>query len=64
MLRTKRVYDPPEKSDGTRVLVMRLWPRGIKKSAVDLWLKDLGAEVGNTRAGCSRHPVDPINSTS
>src|SRR5215813_11887201 len=50
MLRTKRVYDPPEKSDGTRVLVMRLWPRGIKKSAVDLWLKDLGAEVGNLRA--------------
>jgi len=50
MLRTKRVYDPPEKTDGTRVLVMRLWPRGIKKSAVDLWLKDLGAEVGNLRA--------------
>ena len=50
MLRTKRVYDPPEESDGTRVLVMRLWPRGIKKSAVDLWLKDLGAEVANLRA--------------
>jgi len=50
MLRTKRIYDPPEKTDGTRVLVMRLWPRGIKKGAVDLWLKDLGAEIANLRA--------------
>lgn len=50
MLRTKRVYDPSQKADGTRVLVMRLWPRGIRKSAVDLWLKDLGAEVANLRA--------------
>jgi uncharacterized protein YeaO (DUF488 family) len=50
MLRTKRVYDKPARADGTRVLVMRLWPRGIKKIAVDLWLKDLGAEVANLRA--------------
>ena len=50
MLRTKRVYDKPERADGTRVLVMRLWPRGIRKSHVDLWLKDLGAEVANLRA--------------
>ena len=50
MLRTKRVYDKPARADGTRVLVMRLWPRGIKKSAVVLWLKDLGAEVANLRA--------------
>jgi uncharacterized protein YeaO (DUF488 family) len=50
MLLTKRIYDKPERSDGTRVLVMRLWPRGIKKSAVDLWLKELGAEISNLRA--------------
>jgi len=50
MLRTKRVYDKPARADGTRVLVMRLWPRGIKKSSVDVWLKDLGAEVANLRA--------------
>ena len=50
MLRTKRVYDKPLRADGTRVLVMRLWPRGIRKSAVNLWLKDLGAEVANLRA--------------
>src|SRR6266540_277750 len=50
MLLAKRVYDKPERSDGTRVLVMRLWPRGIKKSAVDLWLKNLGAEIADLRA--------------
>jgi len=50
MLLAKRVYDKRQGEDGTRVLVMRLWPRGIKKSAVDLWLKDLGAEIANLRA--------------
>lgn len=41
--RTKRVYDPPEPGDGYRVLVDRLWPRGLSKNAaaVDLWLKDI-----------------------
>jgi uncharacterized protein YeaO (DUF488 family) len=39
----KRVYEPPAKDDGLRVLVDRLWPRGVKKdeAAVDLWLKDI-----------------------
>lgn len=55
MLRTKRVYDKPERADGTRVLVMRLWPRGIWKSAADLWLKELGAEVVNLRAFKAGH---------
>lgn len=43
MFRAKRVYDPPSREDGFRVLVDRLWPRGIKKEAarVDLWLKDI-----------------------
>ena len=42
-IKLKRAYDPPEKSDGVRVLVDRLWPRGISKSAsqIDLWLKDI-----------------------
>lgn len=37
----KRVYDAPEKTDGFRILVDRLWPRGIKKTALgfDLWPK-------------------------
>jgi uncharacterized protein YeaO (DUF488 family) len=50
MLKAKRVYDPPAAADGLRVLVMRLWPRGIRKEAVDLWLKELGADVANLRA--------------
>lgn len=50
MIKTKRVYDPPEKGEGQRVLVMRLWPRGIRKDAVDLWLKELGADLDMLRA--------------
>ena len=50
MIRTKRVYDPPARTDGTRVLVMRLWPRGIRKDRVDLWLKELGPVVALLRA--------------
>jgi uncharacterized protein YeaO (DUF488 family) len=40
----KRVYDAPEKSDGFRVLVDRVWPRGVskQKAAVDLWMKEIG----------------------
>ena len=39
----KRVYDPPAPRDGMRVLVDRLWPRGLAKADahVDLWLKDI-----------------------
>lgn len=39
----KRVYVPPEKSDGFRVLIDRLWPRGLskEKAKVDLWLKEI-----------------------
>lgn len=39
---TKRIYDPSAPTDGTRVLIMRLWPRGIRKDRVDRWLKELG----------------------
>jgi uncharacterized protein YeaO (DUF488 family) len=43
MIHLKRVYEVPAESDGTRVLVERLWPRGLTKerAAVDLWLKDI-----------------------
>ncbi len=39
----KRVYEPAEKSDGVRVLVDRLWPRGLRKAdaAIDVWAKEL-----------------------
>ncbi|MGN6442970.1 MAG: DUF488 domain-containing protein [Arthrobacter sp.] len=41
--RVKRIYEPPADDDGFRVLVDRLWPRGMPKegAAVDLWLKDV-----------------------
>lgn|SRR5690606_31965951 len=43
MIRLKRAYDEPSKQDGLRILVERLWPRGVskEKAAVDLWLKDI-----------------------
>jgi uncharacterized protein YeaO (DUF488 family) len=43
-IRLKRIYEPAAKSDGFRVLVDRLWPRGLSKSdaKLDLWLPDLG----------------------
>jgi len=41
MLKIKRVYEPREKSDGARILVMRLWPRGVRKSRIDEWNRDL-----------------------
>lgn len=39
----KRIYDVPKKSDGYRILVDKLWPRGVKKTeaAIDLWLKEI-----------------------
>jgi len=42
-LRIKRIYQPAAKTDGLRVLVDRLWPRGIAKAKaqIDLWLKDV-----------------------
>jgi len=43
MLKLKRVYDDPSPDDGDRILVDRLWPRGLKKEEAHLedWLKDL-----------------------
>jgi uncharacterized protein YeaO (DUF488 family) len=42
-LRIKRVYEQPDRDDATRILVDRLWPRGLtkEKAKVDLWLKDV-----------------------
>ena len=42
-LRIKRVYRPPEYEDGARVLVDRLWPRGLsrERAQIDLWLKEI-----------------------
>ncbi len=42
-IKIKRVYEQPEAQDGTRILVDRLWPRGLskEKAKIDLWVKDL-----------------------
>lgn len=42
-VRLKRAYVAPDPADGTRVLIDRLWPRGVSKNeaAIDLWLKDI-----------------------
>jgi uncharacterized protein YeaO (DUF488 family) len=43
MIHLKRVYESPSKQDGFRILIERLWPRGVSKerAALDLWLKDV-----------------------
>lgn len=42
-IKLKRVYEEPAKADGTRILVDRLWPRGLtkEKAHIDLWLKEV-----------------------
>lgn len=47
MIKTaKNIYDSPEPSDGDRILVMRLWPRGVSKEKLKIvaWKKELGTE--------------------
>ena len=48
-IRVKRIYDPPDRNDGARVLVDGLWPRGVRKeeAKLTLWLKDIapGADL-------------------
>lgn len=48
MIRTKRVYDEPAEADGYRVLVDRIWPRGVskEKAAVDQWMKEIAPSTG------------------
>lgn len=43
MIRIKRIYEPPDDKDGTRVLVDRIWPRGIsrREARIDFWDKDV-----------------------
>jgi len=43
MIKVKRIYDRPSKDDGYRVLVDRLWPRGLtkEKAKIDLWVKEI-----------------------
>jgi uncharacterized protein YeaO (DUF488 family) len=70
MIKLKRAYDPPDKEDGFRVLVDRIWPRGVKKEdlALDLWLKEIapssslrkwfGHDPKRWPAFCQRYEVE------
>lgn len=48
MFKVKRIYVEPEADDGYRVLVDRVWPRGMskEKARVDLWMKEIGPSDG------------------
>jgi uncharacterized protein YeaO (DUF488 family) len=50
-IRLKRAYEPAESGDGTRVLVERLWPRGVTKAAaaLDVWMRDIAPSPGLRR---------------
>ena len=52
MIRVRRVHDEPSPDDGLRVLVDRLWPRGMTKerAAVDVWLKEVAPSTDLRRA--------------
>ncbi len=56
-VRVRRVYDEPQRGDGTRVLVDRIWPRGLTKAkaALDEWCKDV-APSGELRKWYSHDP--------
>lgn len=58
MVKTKRIYDPASPDDGKRILIDRLWPRGIKKeeAKIDEWLKDI-APSGELRKWFSHDPA-------
>jgi uncharacterized protein YeaO (DUF488 family) len=47
---TRRIYEAPTSEDGARVLIMRYWPRGIRREKVDVWLRELGPVIPLLRA--------------
>lgn len=51
MIRIKRAYDPPSSEDGERILVDRLWPRGVSKTSlrIDEWRRDIAPTDGLRR---------------
>ena len=57
MLKTKRIYDPADATDGHRLLVMRHWPRGVRKERVDAWERGL-APTRELLAAYNTHAID------
>jgi len=43
-IKTRSIYEKPADDEGYRVLVMRYWPRGVRRNAADVWEKDLGTQ--------------------
>lgn len=58
MIQIKRIYEPASREDGFRVLVDRLWPRGVSKSdaSIDLWMKEI-APTSNLRTWFAHDPA-------
>jgi len=58
MIKVKRIYEQPAKDDSFRILVDRLWPRGVskEKAKIDLWLKDI-APSDNLRKWFAHDPA-------
>ena len=50
MIRDRSIYDPPAEGEGLRVLVMRYWPRGVRRERVDVWLKGAAPSTDLLRA--------------
>lgn len=65
MIHIKRVYDPVSSADGTRLLVERLWPRGVKKTSSEIksWLKDV-APVRSCGSGSAMIQPGGMNSAA
>jgi len=63
-IRLKRIYDPASETDGTRVLVDRLWPRGQRKDALEIgrWYKD-AAPSGELRRAWHQGRIDKLEFT-
>lgn len=55
-IRLKRIYEPPHPDDGRRVLVDRLWPRGLAKDAarIDVWMKEVAPSPELRKRFCHR----------
>jgi uncharacterized protein YeaO (DUF488 family) len=50
LIRDRSIYDPPGPDEGLRVLIMRYWPRGVRRERVDVWLKDAAPSTELLRA--------------
>ena len=63
-IRLKRAYEAPSPEDGARILVDRLWPRGVTKdsAAIDHWAKDLSPQHGATQAISGTIPTNGTRS--